>query len=409
MQFPPSVERWRSEVQKYFPPHLVDKALWVIQHESGGNPSIRGDNGVAIGLFQIQDNRNFSNRPDATFLSNPINNIKYAANQLGGASGNFSAWGEGSTYKGQKFGALGNHPFPGETKVSSALNARKMENGDVKPKPPINIWEGIRTTGFSPLDKESPSFLTRGVVGMGKDFINKTGRFALSPPNPAGIASAIAGDGDYETQYWNILQRYLQLVDEMNELDPESLEDLEKLQILEPQLKALERSLLALEKGREAGLFTTGKDAIETFIDSEEGKQGLAADAYADYQRRVGDMVSLGKLGSEAFDTVSSEIDNSADRNAARWQGIENYELPRTTPVSLSRSGPGMDMSSYINAIRNTIPATAPMPYLPDPSMYDAVMTEVNKRRQSRGTAVPGPTSMPYNSPNYNPQTPFGV
>lgn len=113
MNFPPAVEQWRPLVAKYFPANLVDKALWTIQYESGGNPTIPGDNGVAHGLFQIQDNNAFMGRPTAEWLNDPENNIVYAANQLGAASGNFSAWGENNTYNGQTFGALGNHPFPG--------------------------------------------------------------------------------------------------------------------------------------------------------------------------------------------------------------------------------------------------------------------------------------------------------
>lgn len=109
-----AVERWRPLVEKYFPPELVDKALYVIQGESGGNPVIRGDGGVAIGLFQIQDNRNFAGRPPAEQLEDPEFNIAYAAQQLGAASGKWTDWGEGSSYNGQAFGALGNNPYPGD-------------------------------------------------------------------------------------------------------------------------------------------------------------------------------------------------------------------------------------------------------------------------------------------------------
>lgn len=112
--YSPQVEQWRPLVEKYFPPELVDKALYVIQGESGGNPVITGDGGVAIGLFQIQDNRNFAGRPDSEWLKNPENNIKYAAQQLGAASGRWSDWGEGSSYNGQPFGALGHNPYPGD-------------------------------------------------------------------------------------------------------------------------------------------------------------------------------------------------------------------------------------------------------------------------------------------------------
>ena len=97
MQFPPEVERWRATVAKYFPPQLVDKALWTIQHESGGNPGAVGDGGRARGLFQVQDQTAFPNRPDAAWLDNPENNIKYAAQNLGAATGNFAAWGGNNT------------------------------------------------------------------------------------------------------------------------------------------------------------------------------------------------------------------------------------------------------------------------------------------------------------------------
>lgn len=132
MTFPPAVERWRPIVAKYFPPEYVDKALWTIQHESGGNPGARGDNGVAIGLFQIQDNRNFANRPDASYLENPENNIRYAAQELGAASGQFGHWGEGTTYQGQAFGAFGHNQWPGQTMSgpSAAGGSSSMGNED---------------------------------------------------------------------------------------------------------------------------------------------------------------------------------------------------------------------------------------------------------------------------------------
>ena len=113
MEFPPSVERWRTLVAKYFPPELVDKALYVIQHESNeGDSSAVGDNGVAIGLFQIQSSERFPGRPTKDQLLDPEFNIKYAAQNLGAASGKWTDWGEGATYQGSKFGALGNNPFP---------------------------------------------------------------------------------------------------------------------------------------------------------------------------------------------------------------------------------------------------------------------------------------------------------
>ncbi|MFA5936493.1 MAG: transglycosylase SLT domain-containing protein [Candidatus Paceibacterota bacterium] len=113
MAYPPAVEQWRPLVAKYFPANLVDKALHVIMYESSGNPNAVGDGGAARGLFQIQDSRNFSSRPSAAYLDNAENNIRYAAQELGAASGKWTDWGEGSSYNGQPFGALGNHPYEG--------------------------------------------------------------------------------------------------------------------------------------------------------------------------------------------------------------------------------------------------------------------------------------------------------
>ena len=124
MSYPPKVEALRPLVQKYFPANLVDKALYVINLESGGDPSARGDNGVAIGLFQIQDRTAFPNRPDSTWLSNPENNIKYAAQVLGAANGNWAPWGENNSYNGQPFGALGNNPYNGMAAATSDVQPR---------------------------------------------------------------------------------------------------------------------------------------------------------------------------------------------------------------------------------------------------------------------------------------------
>lgn len=100
-----------------------------MQYESGGNPNNPGDNGRAIGLFQIQTG--FAGRPSAEWLANPENNIAFAAQQLGGNQGNFGAWGQGTenlppfdvaTGFG-KFGALGSHPFPADLQPTGGVVA----------------------------------------------------------------------------------------------------------------------------------------------------------------------------------------------------------------------------------------------------------------------------------------------
>jgi hypothetical protein len=118
--FTTPVERWRPLVEKYFPSESVDKALHVIFYETGGtgNPFITGDGGFSHGLFQIQDARRFEGRPTAAQLQAGSEDqaaefqIRFAAETLGAASGNWTPWGEGVLYEGRPFGALGYHPFP---------------------------------------------------------------------------------------------------------------------------------------------------------------------------------------------------------------------------------------------------------------------------------------------------------
>jgi hypothetical protein len=127
MNFPPEVERWRSAVAAYSYPQYVDKCLWVIQWESGGNPDAKGDFDpvrqiyAARGLFQIQSNVNFPNRPTPEWLDVALNNIQYACQVLGAGKGNFADWGENNLYQGKVFGALGNHPFPDPNALPPAL------------------------------------------------------------------------------------------------------------------------------------------------------------------------------------------------------------------------------------------------------------------------------------------------
>ena len=134
--YPAAVERWRPLLEAYLSdPALVDKALWVIMHESGGDPNNPGDGGRARGLFQIQDKTAFANRPDAAWLDDPANNIRYAIEQLGIGQGNFSAWGENNTDNGKKFGALGNNPYPGYGDQHTGMTLRGAEPGDNTPTP----------------------------------------------------------------------------------------------------------------------------------------------------------------------------------------------------------------------------------------------------------------------------------
>ncbi len=115
-QFDPAVERWRPLVAKYFAPADVSKALYVIQHESGGDPSIpnsdAAQNGASPGLFQITATNAKAAGIDGT---DPEQAVKWAATQV--ANHGWSDWGEGTSYQGRNFGALGQaNPYgPGGT------------------------------------------------------------------------------------------------------------------------------------------------------------------------------------------------------------------------------------------------------------------------------------------------------
>lgn len=112
MPYPPAVERWRPLVERYFRPEDVDKALYVIQHESGGNPTIKASvpSEQSYGLFQANIGGGLGTGYTVEQLKDPETNVKIAAQAVYGGSG-WSPWGEGVTYKGQKFGALGNNPY----------------------------------------------------------------------------------------------------------------------------------------------------------------------------------------------------------------------------------------------------------------------------------------------------------
>jgi len=114
------VEQWRDPVSKVFPASEVTKMLWVIQHESGGNSQAVGDGGAAYGLFQDQ------HIPSGASVEQQLQNAfkLYTANKAAGGTG-YGDWGEGTSYNGQKFGALGNNPYPGDAAALAYLASAK--------------------------------------------------------------------------------------------------------------------------------------------------------------------------------------------------------------------------------------------------------------------------------------------
>ena len=116
--YAPEVEKWRPEVSKY--DWDADKALYVISGESGGSTSIRGDGGLAKGGFQSHY------EPGDTIEEQVADAYRlYKADKAAGGTG-FGDWGEGRTYQGKKFGALGHNPYPGTAAEGVTITNRPM-------------------------------------------------------------------------------------------------------------------------------------------------------------------------------------------------------------------------------------------------------------------------------------------
>ena len=131
--YPAAVEAWRPLVTSIFNQVSggrataadIDKALYVIQWESSGNPNAQSDSG-GYGLFQLNDGGLGEGLSTAQRLD-PQTNIRVAAQAIYGGSG-WAPWGEGSekynypynpaTGQG-RFGSLGDRPYPGGTGVAS--------------------------------------------------------------------------------------------------------------------------------------------------------------------------------------------------------------------------------------------------------------------------------------------------
>ena len=133
--YEPDVERWRALVRVALAAvgreGDLDKALWCMKWESGGNPDAKGDwdpaRGIhaAFGLYQVQSDVNFPGRPTGQQLLDPLFNIRYAVGMVHQAGG-WRDWGENNLYQGKPFGALGLHPYPGP----EAMPAQPATDGE---------------------------------------------------------------------------------------------------------------------------------------------------------------------------------------------------------------------------------------------------------------------------------------
>lgn len=121
--YDPNVEQWRSRIEARMPASLrnrpdaeklVDKALWVMKGESGGDPTIPDQSGksTSYGLFQDLDGKK---------AGGPDGQIDQMWGKVSKNPDNWTDWNqEGNTYDpgdGSKpfvWGSLGVNPYPGD-------------------------------------------------------------------------------------------------------------------------------------------------------------------------------------------------------------------------------------------------------------------------------------------------------
>jgi len=224
-----NIERWRPEVERIFREEGggsfnqedVEKALWVIQYESSGNPGARSDSG-GYGLFQLNDG-GLGEGLSVQQRLDPTTNIRTAARAVYGGSG-WSPWGEGTagqapynpaTGRGM-FGALGNHPYPGSSGGGSTgappLNGRASVGAGITAGGPSgsgdrfgifsNLNSGSGNNGGRNLTSNQSSSGAGGIFGNifgGLGGALGTGVSGLGGNGASGgLTAAEEGDVDYE-------------------------------------------------------------------------------------------------------------------------------------------------------------------------------------------------------------------
>lgn len=185
MRFPEAVEQWRPAVRQYFRPEDVDKALWVINYESSGNPAAMGDGGSSQGLFQL-NTRGVGAGMSAAHRFNPYKNIEAAAKAVYGGQG-WKPWGENNLHNGKKFGALGNHPFPG----SQASGPGGQTSGRAMTSFALPVNQGRITQTFGPTNEK----LDSGGVNKGIDVSVPVGTSVQAVTNGTVVSAGNSRDG----------------------------------------------------------------------------------------------------------------------------------------------------------------------------------------------------------------------
>ncbi len=192
-QYSDATEAWRPLVQRYFKPEDVDKALYVIEGESGGDPNATNTSSGAAGLFQILPTHGVNGK-------DPETAIKWAANQVYNVRKNWGDWGEGVTYNGEPFGILGVKPYNGSS--GSVRSTSGTTSGSASGWNPSDVGKSIQNflawmqpradqIGFKSATGLPSAFpgIRADIADMGQNFREQ----GLSPDMLTGFA-ALRGD-----------------------------------------------------------------------------------------------------------------------------------------------------------------------------------------------------------------------
>lgn len=311
MAYSQSVEQWRSLLSKYFKPEDMDKALYVLQGESGGNPNAISNSG-GYGLFQLNDGGLGEGYTTAQRLD-PETNVRVAAQAVYGGSG-WAPWGEGTygqppydpkTGKGS-FGVLGNAPYEG------GGGSVPVGNYDAD----INEYFNQAEDAWRRLEAYKKAHPGR-ISGDG-------GVVYLDPNNPAAD-----DDG------WVI--------------------DMEGTTIMQEALDA-EASIDRLVKRREAGIGQSGNDAATAYLNSEKEKSAESTRKYENFVTRIQDLAAMEDLPTARAQAMATAL-SAANKETARGSGTFHQ---MGSGMGLSGRKPLTDFSSFAASLKSTIPAEAP-------------------------------------------------
>lgn len=372
----------RAKVAAVFPANVVDKVMYLINGESGGNPEAVGDSGAAYGLFQSHY------VPKGSTVDEQIADAHrlYQADLANGGTG-FGDWGEGRLYNGKPFGALGNNPYQGGSNTQSVKNAsaplannvtaaapkatigqilyglthplggsnsdygigqivaNKLGQADAQKKAATtaSTYKSYQPTGVYK-DDTAGYFASMAAAKQQLDKYIQSAPYAVRVDDSSGVVYKVSPGGGYDSSG--------------NPKDTETI-DVEATKMLNAYKNASD-NLDQLYTGKKAGLFDSGESAAAAYLASEKDKAAEATRQYDDFVKRIGDVVSLENVPISRAQTLASTLASLTSSNNARQQ---TYAPKGYMPDNLQQT----DTKPFASAIAKTIPGQAPSPYNVNP------------------------------------------